>query len=108
MATTIGSVKATDRQKMKVLMCVVTYLLVVDPHGTRDQQNPVKKTETVLTVTADSNIARVQAELHVRQKQAFMPESEVTNLHVIVKDNYDKDVAVKCLKNNHIAYYPTK
>lgn len=108
MATTIGSVKAKDVHKMKVFVCVITYLLVVDPHGTRDQQKAVKKTETILAVTADKKIARLQAELYVRQKQAFMPESEVTNLHVIVKDNYDKDVAVKCLKNNHITYYPTK
>ena len=101
-------VTSRDIHKIKVMMCVVTYLFVVDPRGTSDQQKPVKKTETMLAVTSDSDIARMQAELHVRQKQAFMPESEVTNLHVIVKDNYDKDAALKCLQGNHIAYYPTK
>ena len=89
-------------------MCVVTYLLVVDPRGTSDEQKPVKKTETILAFTTNPKIARMQAELHVRQKQAFMPESEVTNLHVIVKDHYDKNAALSCLEGNHIAYYPTK
>ena len=87
---------------------MIAYLLVVDPHGTPEQQTPVKKTETILAVTADSNIARMQAELHVRKKQVFMPESEVTKLHVTIKRDYHKDVALECLESGNIAFYPIK